>query len=188
MPIAYIGLGGNLPSVAGPPEATLAAAARRLGAIGRVTARSRLYATEPVGFADQPRFVNAVVALETALTPRELLDALLEIEREFGRDRSAGIANGPRTLDLDLLLYGDEIVHEPGIEVPHPRLAERAFVLIPLNEIAPEARDPRTGAIVAQLHQRLLASPSDTDNAVVPLQNDLWSADVGGGAGARDDR
>src|SRR6185437_8085077 len=119
MPTAYIGLGGNLPSTAGPPEATLAAAARRLGTIGRVTARSRLYSTEPVGFADQPRFINAVIALETALGPRELLDTLLEIEREFGRDRSAGIANGPRTLDLDLLLYGDEVVHEPGLEVPH---------------------------------------------------------------------
>jgi 2-amino-4-hydroxy-6-hydroxymethyldihydropteridine diphosphokinase len=187
MPTAYIGLGGNLPSTAGPPEATLTAAARRLSAMGRVTARSRLYSTEPVGFADQPRFVNAVVALETALTPRELLDALLKTEREFGRDRSAGIANGPRTLDLDLLLYGGEIIDEPELEIPHPRLAERAFVLIPLNEIAPQARDPRTGATVAQWVQRLCSAPAGTGDDVVPLQNDLWLEDAGGGAGARDD-
>jgi 2-amino-4-hydroxy-6-hydroxymethyldihydropteridine diphosphokinase len=187
MPTAYIGLGGNLSSTAGPPEATLAAAVRRLGTIGRVTARSRLYSTEPVGFADQPRFVNAVIALETALAPRELLDVLLDVEREFGRDRSAGITNGPRTLDLDLLLYGNEVIHEAGLEIPHPRLAERAFVLIPLNEIAPEVRDPRTGTTVAQWHQRLFSTPAGTGDDVVPLQNDLWSADAGGDAGARDD-
>lgn len=185
MPTAYVGLGGNLPSPAGSPEATLAAAVRWLGAIGRVTARSRLYSTEPVGFADQPRFVNAVVALETALAPRQLLDALLEIEREFGRDRSAGIANGPRTLDLDLLLYGNEVVHDPGLEIPHPRLAERAFVLIPLNEIAPEARDPRTGETVAEWVQRLFCAPSGTVDAIVPLQNEIWSADASSDAGAR---
>ncbi len=184
MVTAYIGLGGNLPSPAGSPEATLVAAVRRLSVIGRVTARSRLYSTEPVGFADQPRFVNAVVALETALGPRELLNALLEIERTFGRDRSAGTTNGPRTLDLDLLLYGDETIHEPGLEIPHPRLAERAFVLIPLNEIAPEARDPRTGATVAQLLQRVFSAPTRTGNAVVPIQNEIWSAAGGGDAGA----
>ncbi|HLI03377.1 MAG TPA: 2-amino-4-hydroxy-6-hydroxymethyldihydropteridine diphosphokinase [Terracidiphilus sp.] len=190
MVTAYIGLGGNLPGPAGPPAATLAAAVRRLRAIGRVTARSRLYSTEPVGFADQPRFVNAVVALETALGPRELLDGLLEIEREFGRDRSAGIANAPRTLDLDLLLYGNEVVQAPGLEIPHPRLAERAFVLIPLNEIAPELRDPRTGKTVAQWLQRLLSAPTRSANAVVPIQDDFWSDgrwldDAGGSSAAR---
>ncbi len=191
--IAYIGLGGNLPSPAGPPATTLAAAVRRLGAIGRVTARSRLYSTEPVGLADQPRFANAVAALETAIGSRDLLDALLAIEREFGRDRRAGIANGPRTLDLDLLLYGNEVVQEPGLEIPHPRLAERAFVLIPLSEIAPEARDPRTGATVAQCLQRLLFACPGAGNAVLPFQDDLWSAESrldGGGsdAGFRHDR
>ena len=103
---AYIALGANLASWAGPPEVTLAAAVERLGSLGRVTARSSLYSTEPVGFAEQPRFVNAVVALETALEPRELLNKLLGIEKEFGRDRSASIPNGPRTLDLDILLIG----------------------------------------------------------------------------------
>src|SRR5271170_2064728 len=107
MRTAYIGMGANLPSRAGPPAATLAAAAGRLESLGRVVNRSSLYSTEPVGVAGQPRFVNGVVALDTELEPRALLDGLLAIELEFGRDRSAGILNGPRTLDLDILLFGD---------------------------------------------------------------------------------
>ena len=87
----------------------------------------------------QPRFINAVVALETELEPRELLDGLLAIEQEFGRDRAAGIRQRARTLDLDILLFDSLIINEPGLEIPHPRLAERAFVLVPLNEIAPQA-------------------------------------------------
>jgi len=142
MRTAYIGMGGNLASWAGAPEATLAAAALRLESLGRVTSRSSLYSTAPVGFAAQPRFVNAVVALETELEPRELLDGLLAIEQEFGRDRAAGFANGPRTLDLDILLLGDLEIREPGLVIPHPRLAERAFVLAPLNEIAPQQLVP----------------------------------------------
>jgi len=180
MAVVYIGLGANLPSAAGPPEATLAAAAARMEGLGRVTARSRLYSTAPVGFADQPRFLNAVVALETALAPRELLDALLDIEREFGRDRTKGIANGPRTLDLDILLYGELTVSEPGLEIPHPRLAERAFVLVPLNEIAAEARDPRSGASVQKLMKSLFdgcaqASTTPSD-AVAQVESGVWSA------------
>ena len=174
MGIAYIGLGGNLPGAAGQPEATLAAAVERLCALGRVIARSSLYSTEPVGFVDQPRFVNAVIALETALQPRDLIDALLKIEQEFGRDRSAGVANGPRTLDLDILLIEGVYINEPGLEVPHPRLAERAFVLVPLNEIAPQARDPRTGATVAQLLQRLFPVLSNADDAVIRIQSNVW--------------
>src|ERR1035438_5319340 len=100
MRTAFIGMGANLASWAGAPEATLAAAARRLESLGRVACRSSLYSTAPVGFAEQPRFVNAVVALETELPPRELLDGLLAVEQEFGRTRAAGFANGPRTLDL----------------------------------------------------------------------------------------
>jgi len=119
MRTAYIGMGGNLASWAGAPEATLAAAALRLESLGRVTSRSSLYSTAPVGFAAQPRFVNAVVALETELEPRELLDGLLAIEQEFGRDRAAGFANGPRTLDLDILLLGDLEIREPGLVIPH---------------------------------------------------------------------
>jgi 2-amino-4-hydroxy-6-hydroxymethyldihydropteridine diphosphokinase len=127
MRTAYIGMGGNLASCAGAPEATLSAAALRLESLGRVARRSSLYSTAPVGFAAQPRFVNAVLALETELEPRELLDGLLTIEKEFGRDRSAGIANGPRTLDLDILLLGDLEIRSPELLIPHPRLTQRAL-------------------------------------------------------------
>ena len=112
MQTAYIGMGANIPSPAGLPEATLAAAADRLSSIGRVVCRSSLYSTEPVGFADQPRFLNAVIALETGLSPSALIHALLDIEREFCRDRSSGVQNGPRTLDLDILLFGALVLHE----------------------------------------------------------------------------
>jgi 2-amino-4-hydroxy-6-hydroxymethyldihydropteridine diphosphokinase len=184
MRTAYIGMGGNLASWAGTPEATLAAAALRLESLGRVARRSSLYLTEPVGFAEQPRFVNAVVALETELSPRELLNRLLAIEQEFGRDRAAGFANGPRTLDLDILLFGDLQISEPGLEIPHPRLAERAFVLIPLNEIAPEVVGPGCGKTVAQLVSQvskarpgapsLLGGSGNEFAGVVQLQSDTW--------------
>jgi len=132
MPV-YVGLGSNL----GDREQTLRAAVTRLSASSRVEVLgvSSLRETDPVGpIADQPRFLNGVVALETSLSPRELLDRLLEIETEFGRTRE-GPPGGPRTLDLDLLLYGDERVDEPGLRVPHPRLHERSFVLEPLEEL-----------------------------------------------------
>ncbi len=125
----------------------------------------------------QPRFLNAVVALETSLSPRDLLDALLAIERDFGRDRSASIPNGPRTLDLDILLYGDLIVSVPGLEIPHPRLAQRAFVLVPLAEIAPNLRDPRYGSTIAQLLAGL--RPQADPGAAVPIQSPFWPAEQG---------
>jgi 2-amino-4-hydroxy-6-hydroxymethyldihydropteridine diphosphokinase len=167
-------MGGNLASWAGPPQATLAAAALRLESLGRVSRRSSLYSTAPVGFAEQPRFVNAVVALETELGPRELLDRLLAIEQEFGRDRTAGIANGPRTLDLDILLFGELQINEPDLTIPHPRLAERAFVLVPLNEVAPQALDPVTGKSVAQLLNSLHLSGEGETDAVLPIHSDSW--------------
>jgi 2-amino-4-hydroxy-6-hydroxymethyldihydropteridine diphosphokinase len=111
--------------------------------------------TEPVGNLDQPRFLNGAVELETALSARALLGALLELERAFGRDRSAGPPLGPRTLDLDLLLYGDQKIDEPLLTVPHPRLHERRFVLEPLVELDPDLEIPGKGAIqtlLAQLH------------------------------------
>ena len=176
MQMAYIGLGANLPSASGPPEATLAAAVARLVSLGHVTARSRLYSTEPVGFSDQPRFINAVVALETAMPPRDLLHGLLAIEREFGRDRTAGIPNGPRTLDLDILLYGDLQISEAGLEIPHPRLAERGFVLVPLNGIAPAFRDPRTGLSVAQLMEKLFPNSQGAIDEIFKVESDDWCA------------
>jgi 2-amino-4-hydroxy-6-hydroxymethyldihydropteridine diphosphokinase len=130
---------------------TVLAAMERLGLYGRVTARSGLYRTAPVGYADQPVFVNAAALLETELTPRALLDGLLEIERSFGRDRAASVPKGPRTLDLDLLFYDNLLLDEEGLTVPHPAMHERRFVLAPLAEIAGEWRHPRLRRMVADL-------------------------------------
>jgi 2-amino-4-hydroxy-6-hydroxymethyldihydropteridine diphosphokinase len=174
MTVAYIGMGGNVPSAAGPPEATLARAVERLGDLGRVVRRSRLYSTAPVGYADQPRFVNAVVGLETSLGAKDLLDALLRIEQEFGRDRANAIPNGPRTLDLDILLYGTEVRNTAALQVPHPRLSDRAFVLVPLNEIAPDAWVPGLNGSVKELLERLHANAADKTDAVVAVDSDLW--------------
>ena len=193
MSVAYIGLGANLPSAAGEPAATLAAAAERMTALGRMVARSRLYSTLPVGYVDQPRFVNAVVGIETELPPRELLSALLEIEREFGRDRTNAVVNGPRTLDLDILLYGDLTMREPGLEIPHPRLGEREFVLVPLSEIAPDTRDPCSGEKVQELLEQLKSGLSlrskQTPDEVVAIESDCWRSGMAcvdaGGSDAR---
>jgi 2-amino-4-hydroxy-6-hydroxymethyldihydropteridine diphosphokinase len=138
--IAYIGLGSNL----GDREVNLREALRRLGELDgiEVAGVSSFRETDPVGKLDQPRFVNAAAALETSLAPRELLECLLETERLLGRDRVAEERWGPRTVDLDLLLYGAEEIDEPGLAVPHPRLAERAFVLEPLLELDPALRLP----------------------------------------------
>ena len=176
MRTAYIGMGANLASWAGAPETTLAAAARRLESLGRVTRRSSLYSTAPVGFAAQPRFVNAVVELETDLEPRELLDGLLAIEVEFGRDRTAGVVNGPRTLDLDILLLGDLEIREPNLRIPHPRLAERAFVLAPLCEIAAENIVPGCEKTVVQLLDSLLEDSQTNSDAVARIESDAWDA------------
>ena len=135
-----MGLGSNL----GEREATLWKALEGLGATEgiEVVAVSSFRETDPVGVVDQPRFVNGAAALETSLRPRELLERLLDVERSLGRDRAVEERWGPRTLDLDLLLYGGETIDEPGLEVPHPRLTERAFVLEPLLELDPDLRLP----------------------------------------------
>jgi 2-amino-4-hydroxy-6-hydroxymethyldihydropteridine diphosphokinase len=192
MGTAYIGMGANLPSRAGPPEATITAAAARLESLGQVTRRSSLYSTEPMGFADQPRFVNAVVALETELEPRRLLDELLKIEQEFGRDRLAGLANRPRTLDLDILLFDDLRIRVPGLEIPHPRLAERLFALLPLAEIAPSLVPPGQSKTVSQWLDTLEMQDQEREeqkNAATPIHWSDWRAGaVGVDAGAARER
>lgn len=165
-PLAAIGLGANLPSPAGPPEQTLLATMDDLGGAGRVEARSSLYRTEPVGFADQPAFVNAAVTLETELEPEELLYFLLGIERRYGRDRNHDLPDRPRSLDLDLLLVGDQIVNSPKLTLPHPELARRRFVLAPLAEIAPDQRDPVTGITITELLGRLADEGANRIEAV----------------------
>ena len=135
---AYIGLGSNL----GDREATMRAA---VAALPGVLAVSTLRETEPVGVTDQPAFLNGAAAVETELTPRELLETLLAIERALGRERRERW--GPRTIDLDLLLYGAETVDEPGLTVPHPHLHERRFALEPLAELDPELEIPGRGRI-----------------------------------------
>ena len=152
MPRAYVGLGANL----GPREKTLRHAVELLGDTEHVDliAVSELRETDPVGVVDQPRFLNGAAAVETTLPPRALLDALLGIERELGRVRREE-RWGPRIVDLDLLLYGDEIVDEPGLRVPHPRLHERRFALEPLAELDPDLEIPGCGAVskvLATLH------------------------------------
>lgn len=147
--VAAIGMGGNL----GEAADTLQAAFVALEALPatRLLQPSRLYRTPAWGNVQQPDFVNAVALLETSLSAKVLLDALLDIERDFGRDRDHSARWGPRTLDLDLLLYGDAVIDEPGLTVPHPYLHERAFALLPLVEIAPEARIPGRGRAAALL-------------------------------------
>jgi len=163
---ALIAMGANLPSFAGAPEATLSAAVLRFQPLGSIVAKSSLYSTEPVGLRAQPRFLNAVLALDTELSPQDLLGKLLTIEQEFGRDRSSGLANGPRTLDLDILLYDALVLDEANLQIPHPRLAERAFVLVPLTEIASETLDPQSGKTVAELLHALRQHGETSSNDV----------------------
>jgi 2-amino-4-hydroxy-6-hydroxymethyldihydropteridine diphosphokinase len=140
---AFVGLGGNVGDVAG---AFASAVARMDELPGTQLLRvSRRYRTPAWGMAAQPDFLNAVAMLETALPARELLDALLAIERAHGRDRASESRWGPRTLDLDLLLYGDAVIDEPGLRVPHPHLHERGFALRPLLDIAPGVSIPGHG-------------------------------------------
>ena len=147
MNTAYVALGANL----GDPKATVLAAFAALANLpeSRLARCSSLYRTAPVGILSQPDFVNAVALLETTLAPEALLDALLDIEARFGRIRRE--RNGPRTLDLDLLLYDDIELDLPRLTLPHPRLHLRAFVLLPLAEVAPDLAIPRRGSVAAWL-------------------------------------
>ena len=148
MTLAYIGLGGNL----GDPRARIREALRRIEerGLGRVTAVSSFWRTEPVGFTDQPWFVNGAAEIETALAPAELMTGLLAIERELGRSAERA-KDGPRPIDLDLLIYGDAVIDEPGLTTPHPRMHRRRFALAPLGEIAPGLRHPRLRSSIAEL-------------------------------------
>ncbi len=141
---AYIALGANLDH----PEEQVRAGFEALAMLPNtlLAAISSLYRSAPVGYLEQPDFVNAVARIDTALEPRELLEALLDIEKRFGRVRD--FPNAPRTLDLDIVLYADAEVHEPGLTIPHPRMQERAFVLVPLAEIAAEAVVPGRGRVL----------------------------------------
>jgi 2-amino-4-hydroxy-6-hydroxymethyldihydropteridine diphosphokinase len=146
---SFVGLGSNL----GDPQAQIRHALELLGAEEgvEIVAVSSLRETDPVGYEAQPRFLNGAVELRTTLSARELLERLLAIERRLGRVRGLGPRYGPRTIDLDLLLYGDGTIEEPGLVVPHPRLHERRFVLEPLAELDPSLQVPGRGPVQALL-------------------------------------
>jgi len=158
--LAAIALGSNLASLKSTHgsdgrEANLRAAVERVRRLGEVKAVSGWYDTAPVGYLDQPRFLNGTLLLETELEPLALLRGLLAIEREMGRDRSATVAKGPRVIDLDLLLVGDLVIETSELTVPHPAMWERRFVLEPLKEIAPGLADPVSGKTVEEMLARL---------------------------------
>ena len=134
--VFYLSLGSNV----GDREKSLREAISRVGALGRVTSVSSFYETEPVEVTDQAWFLNCAVALESNETPGKLMTQILSIEKALGRERLQ--KKGPRTIDVDILLAGDEIIDESGLTIPHPAMAQRRFVLEPLAEIAPEARHP----------------------------------------------
>jgi 2-amino-4-hydroxy-6-hydroxymethyldihydropteridine diphosphokinase len=147
--IAYIGIGSNV----GDREVNCRKAIELLAESGKVVGVSSLYRTEPVGYHEQEDFLNAVAKVETDRTPAELLAVCLAVEDRLGRKR--GLRWGPRTADLDILLYGNQVVNQPGLSIPHPRMAVRRFVLIPLVEIAPDAVEPLLHRTAAQLLEEL---------------------------------
>jgi 2-amino-4-hydroxy-6-hydroxymethyldihydropteridine diphosphokinase len=149
--LAAIALGSNLASKWGDRGENLREAVRRVESLGTVRAVSSFVDTVPVGYADQPNFLNAAMLLETDLEPLELMRGLLAVERAMGRNRVNTVAKGPRVIDLDLLLMGDAILSSEELTLPHPAMAERRFVLEPLAEIAPEWVDPISGRSVAEL-------------------------------------
>lgn len=167
---AYIGVGSNLPSLAGSPLKTLLAAIERLREYVDVSAVSPLYTTRPVGFVEQPVFSNGVVSIRTTMPPSNLMQRLLQIEREFGRDRTTTVEKGPRTLDLDLLLMEDAIVASPLLTLPHPELVKRRFVLAPLADLAPELRHPVLGLTILELLRELPACGENGLDAIQVLE------------------
>lgn len=156
MPLTAIALGSNQ----GDREANLKAAIKQIGVLGDVTRVSKLRETAPVGYLDQPDFLNGMVILDTELRPADLMQALLNIEQIMGRDRTHGPDKGPRLIDLDLILYGEQKIASPRLAVPHPEMLNRQFVLEPLAEVAPDWIEPTTGKPVSQLYNALLAAQS----------------------------
>ena len=152
LPVVYLGLGSNL----GDRQRNLGAALRRLEPLVRVEAVSSLYETDPVGPQDQPGYLNAACRAVTGLSPQGLLRHIEEVERELGR--RSGAHMGPRILDIDLLLYGDAVISESGLRVPHPELAKRAFVLTPLAELAADLQHPELGKTIGALATEMDAS------------------------------
>jgi 2-amino-4-hydroxy-6-hydroxymethyldihydropteridine diphosphokinase len=151
---AYLSLGSNV----GDRERNLRAAIERLNDLGHVEAVSSFYETEPVEVTDQPWFINCAVKLITSRSPQDLLACVLEIERSMGRERTR--PKGPRNIDIDILLYGNQVIAEPGLTIPHPSLPERMFVLAPLAEIAPELRHPTFCSTIVQLRDAILDGPA----------------------------
>jgi 2-amino-4-hydroxy-6-hydroxymethyldihydropteridine diphosphokinase len=149
--LAAIALGSNLQSRFGAPADNLREAIRRLDDLGHVDAVSQFHETDPVGYTNQPRFVNAAALLETDVLPLDLLQGLLAIEHSMGRDRASSPPKGPRIIDLDLLLYGTVVMDDAALTLPHPALHERRFVLEPLAEIAPSWRHPTLNRTMKQL-------------------------------------
>ena len=153
--LVAVALGSNLKSSFGDREANLREAVRRIGEFGEVKAVSSFYDTEPVGYLEQPRFLNGALLLETELDPVTLLRDLLGVERAMGREREGPVAKGPRVIDLDLLLYGDSVLWSEELTLPHPEMQERRFVLEPLAEIAPEWVHPVLGMTVREMLERV---------------------------------
>jgi 2-amino-4-hydroxy-6-hydroxymethyldihydropteridine diphosphokinase len=154
--LVYLSLGSNV----GNREHNLAQAIERLGSLGKVVSVSSFYETEPVDFTHQPWFLNCALALETEKMPQQFLSAILRIEKDLGRHRETAQPKGPRTIDIDILLFSNSVIDTPTLTVPHPALHQRRFVLEPLSEIAPDVRHPVLNQTICELRDALPPGPA----------------------------